>query len=149
MEKPLINDSALFYLNEARKWAKFLAILGFIGIGIMVLGGIIMGTAMSFIPGISQTPMGMIPSGFFVLFYLVMAIIYFFPVYYLYRFSVSMGISLNSGSESELSNAFRNLRAHYKFVGILIIVSFVIGLLAMIIGIFAAVFGLAATHMQM
>jgi len=34
---PQITMESLGYLNTAAKWAKFLAILGFIGVGILVL----------------------------------------------------------------------------------------------------------------
>jgi hypothetical protein len=149
MERPLLNEAALFYLSEARKWAKFLAIMGFIGIGLMVIGGIIMGIAMSFVSGITQSPMAVLPSGFFVILYLVMALIYFFPVNFLYRFSVKLGASLATGNEEELSAAFMNLKSLFKFMGILIIVTYSFVILGFIFSIFAAMFGLTHSGMQM
>ena len=149
MERPILNDTALFYLSEARKWGKFLAIMGFILIGVMVIAGLFMGMAMSFISGFTQSPMGALPSGFFVVTYLFMAVIYFFPVNFLYRFSINLGRSLDTGNEDELSSAFQNLKSAFKFVGILIIVSFAFGILIIIASIFAAIFGLAHSGLQM
>jgi hypothetical protein len=142
MEKPNLSDSAIYYLAEARKWAKFIAIIGFVGIGLMVMMGLIMGLIMdSLISAASQSPMPF--SGtVFMFIYLVIAALYFFPVYYLYRFSVDMGNALVSGSEDIMTSAFGYLKSHYKFIGILIIVSLAFGVLAMIGGFIAAIFGL-------
>ena len=37
MEKPVLNDAALYYLAEASKWARFIAILSFILLGLLIL----------------------------------------------------------------------------------------------------------------
>ena len=59
---------------ETAKWAKFLAILGFIGMGIMVIAGFFMGAIMSSLGSLSSysntpNPFGMIGSIFFVILY--------------------------------------------------------------------------------
>lgn len=142
MEKPNLSDSAIFFLAEARKWAKFIAVFSFIMIGLMVIIGLVMGLVLdSLTSDAGRTPLPF-PGSVFMILYIAMAIVYFFPVYYLYRFSVDMGNALASGSEEVMTSAFGYLKSHYKFIGILLIVSLAIGILAMFGGILAGVFGL-------
>ena len=107
-------------LHSAGKWSQFLAILGFIATGFMVLGGITVSIISAFIP--SQTnvfPFPMFLVGFI---YLIFAGVYFLPVFYLYRFSSSIKQAVALKKQDQLSNAFNNLRAHYKTFGIIMIV---------------------------
>ena len=66
----VITTQSKNYLLYAAKWAGFLSIIGFISLGLMILGGLFIGIA----GGSSQ--FGII--GFI---YLGMAVIYFFPIY--------------------------------------------------------------------
>ena len=121
MPKELVlNNYAKGFLKETAKWANFLAIIGFIGIGFMVLAGFFMGTIMSTLPNMNDMPFNIGP--FMTGIYLLMALLYFFPVRYLYRFAVKMKASLASNDDEELAEAFLNLKSHYKFVGILAII---------------------------
>nr|WP_321356022.1 DUF5362 family protein [uncultured Draconibacterium sp.] len=54
--------------------------------------------------------------------YLIFAGVYFLPVFYLYRFSNSIKQAVALKKQDQLSNAFNNLRAHYKTFGIIAIV---------------------------
>jgi uncharacterized BrkB/YihY/UPF0761 family membrane protein len=80
-----LNHTALDYLRESAKWSMFLAILGFIGIGFLALVAIIMTSVMSVMPD-TPGPLGAV-KGVVSIFYLVIAVIYLFPVYYLYRYA--------------------------------------------------------------
>lgn len=141
MEKPNLGDSAVFYLSEARKWAKFIAIISFIGIGMLVISGLVMGLVLdSLTSAAGQAPMPF-SGGFFMVIYLAIAAVYFFPVYYLFRFSEAMGNALASGSEEVMTSAFGYLKSHYKFIGILMIVSMALGVLLMIGAMLAGIFG--------
>lgn len=142
MEKPTLSDAAIFYLAEARKWAKFISIMGFIAIGMMVVAGFFMGLMMDTLTSMStQSPLPF-PPAFFMLMYIIMGAIYFFPVYYLYRFSEDLKKALVIGAEERLTSAFRWLKSHYKFIGILTIVMVAFGILAFFAAILAGIFGL-------
>ena len=84
-----ISNQSESYLLSTAKWAKFLAILVFIGIGIMIIaGGFI--TGISGILGEYQTsPVFASSAGtvFIGLIYVIGAILYFFPTYYLFHFA--------------------------------------------------------------
>jgi len=55
-----------------------------------------------------------------------MAGIYFFPVYYLYNFSSKLKDAIRLNSEVILENSFKNLKSHYKFMGIVLLIFLVI-----------------------
>jgi len=46
-EKMVLTDEASGYLDEIRKWTTFFSILGFIGIGLMIIFGIFAGLIFS------------------------------------------------------------------------------------------------------
>lgn len=118
-------------LNEIRKWAYFLSILGFIGIGLMLIGSISIGTIFNHI-GDNDLPFpGSLLGGV----YFILAVIYFFPVYYLFKFSTHMKQALLNNEETDEVLAFRFLKSHYKYIGIFAVVMLSIYVLAILIGV--------------
>lgn len=139
-----LNHYSVVYLRETRKWAKFLAILLFIGAGLMVLVGIFgisMGSMMSNNAGMGMNPFFTGGPIFMVLF-IAMSLLYLIPAYYLMQFSNYMKRALQSQDNRTLELAFKNLKSHYKFIGILAIIMigvYLIGfLVAGIVGMSAA-----------
>lgn len=120
-----LNEQAVAGLRESAKWSTFLSILGFIGVGFMVIAAIFAGIAMSAIPddpyGNGINPMGAM-KGFIPLIYIVLAVIYFFPVLYLYKYAKGMKDALNFQNSDTLSDACVQLGKHHKFLGIMTIV---------------------------
>ncbi|MDX8340223.1 DUF5362 family protein [Draconibacterium sp. IB214405] len=107
-------------LHSAGKWSQFLAILGFISTGFMILAGITMSIVTAFIPSEADIfPFPMFLVGFI---YIIFAGIYFLPIFYLFRFSNSIKQAIALKKQDQLSTAFNNLRAHYKTFGIIVIV---------------------------
>jgi hypothetical protein len=92
-----LNNEAISALKESAKWSFFLSILGFIGIGFMILAGLFMSTMMSAIPTVAMgsSPFGAM-KGIIGGIYIVMALLYFFPVYYLYKYASGMKTALQS-----------------------------------------------------
>jgi hypothetical protein len=117
---------AIEHLKETRKWSMFLAILMFVAVGLMILIGIFMSVMMK------EMPMP-VPSFFFSIFYLVIAAIYVAPAYYLYQFSKLSKNAIQFGNSQSLTESFKYLKLHYRFVGILAIVLISIYALALII----------------
>ncbi|MDE5422307.1 hypothetical protein L3073_08835 [Ancylomarina sp. DW003] len=133
----ILELQAEVFLREGRKWAKFLAILGFIGIGfgaiialIMLLGAGFAGFASTY----SSVPF--VAIGFF---YLVIIGIYFFPIYYLLQFANKAKEALDSRSSQSLTESMRYLKGHYKFLGVMTIVMFALYPIGMIVAIVAGV----------
>lgn len=114
----IVTTQAKNFLQFASKWANFLSIMGFISLGLMVLAGfavIVFGSAFGGIAGGMQ--MGML--GFI---YLLMALLYFFPTYYLYVFASKMKKALNNNTQDEFDLGLENLKSFFKFIGIFTII---------------------------
>lgn len=113
-----VSPLASGYLNETGKWGKFLAIIGFCFIGLIVLGGLFAGTIFSSMG--SDLPF---PGFMMGLIYVLLGALYFFPVYYLFKFSSQVRAALATKDSHALDSAFENLKSHYKFIGILMIIT--------------------------
>jgi len=121
-------------LKETAKWANFLAIVGFVMLGLIVVGALFMfGAGASAFGGGS-----IIAVGFG---YILMAVLYFFPTYYLFLFARKIKLGLNSTIQSEVDEAFLNLKKLFKFTGILMVVVLSIYALFFLV---ALVFGAAS-----
>ena len=113
------NSESLKHLEEARKWSMFIAILGFIGVGLMVLVALFSGSAMAFLGNDFISPAMGIGIG---ILYLLIAVLYFFPVYYLFNFSSKAKKAVKESDSESLTESMRFLKSHYKFLGIVAIV---------------------------
>ncbi len=115
----LINSISQENLNSAAKWGKFLAIVGFVFIGLMLIGGLVMQTVM---PSLSTYGYGNPFLKYIGTVYIFLGLILFFPCFYLLKFSNKMQEALRSSNQESLDNAFVNLKAMFKFYGIVTIV---------------------------
>ena len=124
MEPLKLSDQSIGFLREAKTWTFFLSILGFIGVAFMVLAGILVSVVFTMIDifkDMPNAPNFPFPLGLIGLIYIILAVVYFFPVYYLYKFSKDIGTALLYFDEERLASAFRFLKKHFKFIGIMII----------------------------
>ena len=136
-----LTQQSLAFLKEIAKWATFLSIVGFIGLGFMLLAGIFVMAAGSKISE-AQAAMGQaspFPMAAIGFVYLIASVLYFFPIMYLYKFASNTKDALASNNTEKLTAAFSNLKSHYKFLGILTIISIAFVILAFIFGIVAGV----------
>lgn len=126
-ERPLniqLNPNARDFLRNTAKWGRFLAITGFVFFGMMILGGVMSLWTIWRGNAITAAALGnsLMSGGVFSIFYLVMTLLYFFPLLYLHRFSTKMIVGLNQNDEVTVTNAFQNLKSLFKLLGILTIV---------------------------
>jgi uncharacterized membrane protein YjgN (DUF898 family) len=121
-----LDDSAKGFLREVGKWAYFLSILGFIMVGFFVVFALFAGMIFSSIG--QMMPMrqaGMFGSSFGMIipfFYLLIAALYFFPIYYLNKFASNLKLALKNNDSATLASSFEYLKSHYKFIAIMAIV---------------------------
>jgi hypothetical protein len=134
-----LNDLAVSALKESAKWCMFLSIVGFVFIGLMLVGGAFLSFAMAAMPDTSAYD-GMGAFGNFKAYlgiiYVVCALIYFFPVYYLYNYAKGTKQALDSGNEETLAKGLTNLKSHHKFLGIMTIIMiafYIIGIILMVV----------------
>ena len=121
-ESLTISENTITFFDSIRKWTKFFAILGYISIGGMVIVALFASTIFSVYGTYSN--ISHIPSVLITVVYLVLAVIYVFPITYLNRFSNFLRNAIAHRDSAQLENSFKNLKAHFKFNGILVIVVF-------------------------
>lgn len=114
-----IEQESLKHLNTTRKWAMFLAIVGFIFLGLMIIIGLIAGT---FLTAFSSGEKGLgIPAPFMFIPIILVVLIYFFPILFLFRFSKHTAHAIQHLDKLELHKGLKNLKYYFAFLGILII----------------------------
>lgn len=143
-----LETTARDYLLETAKWGKFLSIVGFVFIGLMVVVALFAGAMFSSLGSLSGLEgvegadnlgaIGLLSGGMITGLYLVMAAMYFFPTLYFYRFSTRIKTAVENGSTTDLTAGLSNLKSCIKFWGIFTLV--IVGFYALffVIGIFAA-----------
>lgn len=139
-DRMTVSQEGLDALESTAKWARFLSILGFIGLGLMVMGSL--GMMLAGTMGGRSMRRAFRGSGFGAeagpiilgLAYLIVAVLYFFPIYYLNAFSNRMLAAVTGRNEIDMNSAFGMLRAHYRFVGIITIVLLSLYLLLLLFG---------------
>ncbi len=130
-----LTDQAKKYLLEASKWANFIAIFGFIAIGLLIIMSFSIGSIMANLP---EGSLGGLSPKFFSFFYLIAAGIYFIPIFFLFQFGQKTKQALLEDDHNLLTFGLKKLRSHYKFIGVLIIVFIVFYLLLILFGAFGA-----------
>jgi hypothetical protein len=141
-----IDGDSQAHLRESAKWGKFLSIMGFIFCGLFVLAGIFAGTIFASLGdqyGTSTSPMpGSFMGGLMTAVYIILALVYFFPCLFLFRYSGRMQVALRNNDQLQLNTAFANLRSLFKFLGILTIIVLAFYVIALLIaGLGAALSG--------
>ncbi|MBN9380002.1 MAG: hypothetical protein J0H74_04520 [Chitinophagaceae bacterium] len=120
-----VDHESTAHLKEAARWAKFLAIVGFIFCGLMVLGALFAGAILA---NLYSTTMGMGAAGSAIggglsVGYILCALLCFFPCLYTYNFARKMQVALRNNDQVQLNQSFRNLKAYYRFTGILMVIA--------------------------
>lgn len=120
-----LNETAKSFIKEIAKWAYFLSIVGYVGVGLLVLVALFFGSVIAGAGAMSGGGMGALGAmgGTFVtVLYLIIALIYFFPIYYLNKFASNAKQAFRTDDTESLTKSFEYLKSHYKFMGIFTIV---------------------------
>ncbi len=126
-----LSEKALSHLNTARKWSKFLAIYGFINCGFIIIMGIGM-FGMQVIFNLQKEVS--LPFPLFIvigIIYIILGVVCFFPSLYLYKFSNNAGNLVNFRNQNRVDETFNYLAKFYKFVGIFVIITLALYLVAL------------------
>lgn len=121
------------HLSETARWARFLAIIGMIGIVLMVVGGVAYSIWLSTAVQSLNDRVIREPGSFETAFvfgtaigFIIMAAIAFFPLMYMLRFSNRMRRALDANDQESLNVSFQNLKIYFRYLGIITII--IIGL---------------------
>lgn len=143
--KPM-NENTVFsyeeingYLKETSSWARFLAVVGYVSVGLLVLLAVFVMFGASQLNSFTQSPVGM-PFEFLGFVYLVVAGLYLIPINYLYKFASRMKSGLLLNDKILVTSGFENLKSLFKFMGILTIVILSIYALILIVAVPVAIF---------
>ncbi|MFH6995672.1 hypothetical protein [Flavobacterium sp. FlaQc-48] len=137
-----LDQTAKGFLKEIAKWAYFLSILGFVFIGLMVVIAVFAGSIFSSMGAMAQ--MGALGGSFGAImsaFYIFIAALYFFPVYYLNKFATNAKRAFKDSDTEALTTSFGYLKSHYKFIGIMMLSVLVLYALIFVFGILGALLG--------
>ena len=113
-DKLKINNSIKENLLIAAKWARFLAIIGFIFTGFLGIASLFM--------LVTSLASGFAPLMLVAVVYIGMTVLMIFPALYLIRFAGSTEKGLNSNKQGEFDYGIQNLKSLFKFSGIYTIV---------------------------
>lgn len=122
-----IDDVAKAHMLEIGRWGKFLAIVGFIMMGLLILLGVVLAVAMPSLPvdqsmnNGSAAIMGMM-GGFMLFIYVILAAIYFYPTWALYKYAVVIKRAIANNDQQQFNDAFGYLKGCFKYMGILMII---------------------------
>lgn len=114
-DKLKVNDLILRSLSVASGWAKFLAILGFISSGFVMLAGIYSIYQASNIPAGFGLAEGLILRGIIALILGGLSII---PAVFMLRFANYSSNAASNKLQGDLEEAVDNLKSYFKFLGI-------------------------------
>jgi hypothetical protein len=131
-----LNDQSKNYLLEIARWATILSIIGFIVIGLLVLVSFSAGAILAESP---YSELGISPQILSVT-YLIIAGVYFIPIYFLYQFGIKTKNAIVNNDTDLLTFGLKKLKSHYKFIGIVMIIAFGLNILIMLIGMLTAIF---------
>ena len=113
-----LTSESVIYLQKIANWTTFFSVAGFVFIGLMIIAGLVTTTFLSTVFAAAGKPY----MAYLGLIYVAISLIYIMPVIYLYRFSTLAKRAIRNFDSDEIMNALRNLKSHFKFVGIFTIV---------------------------
>jgi uncharacterized integral membrane protein len=127
------DETSSYYLLQTVRWTKFLAIIGFILIGLMIMVMIpimFMSASVAALPGVSTG----VPMGITMFFVVLSLFLYIYPTLALLRFSNNMKLAILGADQGAFNTALRHQRNLYRYIGILVIVIISVYALIFLVG---------------
>jgi len=121
----VISEDLRSHIYEMAKWARVLAIVGFVFSGFMVLASF---SAPTIIDSVSQTmgeknnPYAAIGGSGMMIAILLFALLYFYPSLMLFKFSNLSKSAVLYGDQENLNAGMAALKSFFKFIGIVTLV---------------------------
>lgn len=135
-----VTQGVMLQLQKTKPWVRFMSVMMFIGAGLMLVVGLIMGIAggAGAMTGNNNALGAGVGMGIAVG-YSLLSVLYIFPALKLWKYADRIRDLLGSRQIIDLEKALNEQRVFWKFVGVMMIVIFVLYFVAAIIG--AAVVG--------
>lgn len=126
-------------LAEIGKWGKLVAIVGFVFIGLILIMGFALtfgGSAISKeLANLGKQSEELTPA--IGISYMVIALVYFFPIRYLYDFSIYVKQAVEFNDQESMVYSFNRLKSLLRFMGIIAIIFIGFYFLSILVGLFA------------
>ncbi len=127
MENLKLNDDSLAFLRRAAGWAKFLAIMGFIVIGLTFVNELIAATLVSIMRrsfDVIGLPIEFSDTFKWIYFGVLLALtaVCVLPMIYLYCFANKLRNSIDNGDTLTLALSLRSLKRYFIFCSVVIMV---------------------------
>ncbi|MDQ3276710.1 MAG: hypothetical protein M3Q06_00175 [Bacteroidota bacterium] len=142
-----IDPATKANLSETARWARFLAIIGFVFLLVMVLVGIYSTITINrfedeFREMGGQGSAGMLRSAGtgVAAVYILIAAVWFFPLLFTLRFANQMQGALQNNDQKLLSASFQNLKVCYRYLGIITVIFLVLIVLSLLLGVIGLAF---------
>ncbi|MFT4072066.1 MAG: hypothetical protein QM654_09150 [Dysgonamonadaceae bacterium] len=123
----VLNELAKIKLKSIVKWSKILSVSGYVTLGVILLFFLFIGQFMKKAAYLSgQEEIATFNSLFYTLYGIVLIVIYFFPLFYLHRFSKKANIALQSEDSDMLTAALGEQDSFFKICGCYMIIALVL-----------------------
>ncbi|SFG74436.1 DUF5362 family protein [Pedobacter insulae] len=134
----IITEDIRSYLYDMAKWANFLAIVGFVIAGFMIIASFTIGAAMSTNPELSalMASSALSPIGF-TIFCLAYSFAIFYPSLLLFKYSTKAKLGVLYGEQASLNEAFSKLKSLFKYWGIITMIFIVLYVMLMVLSAFS------------
>ena len=119
IKKIEISQETVKNLNTLRKWTMFLSVLGFIFFGLIITLGLLTGTFLTAFSNSDKTTG--IPDAILVAAFAGFAMINFFPILFLFRFSKHISNAVSTLNSREMHIAIKYLKRFFVYIGIILI----------------------------
>jgi hypothetical protein len=135
-----VTELTIDLLRRTRPWVLFLAVLSFVGCGLMAVMGVVM-VAAGFLASGSPDPIPKVIG----LVYLPFALLYVYPGIKLWKYGSSIGRLVASRTPAELEAALAEQKSFWKYIGVVaavVLVLYAVGIgVAILFGVVAAMKG--------
>ncbi|OYW75359.1 MAG: hypothetical protein B7Z37_13705 [Verrucomicrobia bacterium 12-59-8] len=129
-----VSPSTIAILSATRPWVRFMSVLMWIGVALMLLVAAGMGlvSVLGAAKSISSGPLGGVQLVVFAVIYGVLAFLYIFPAIKLWKYANRIGSLGATRSVADLDAALNEQRSFWKFVGVMTIIMISLYLVAVI-----------------
>jgi len=132
----VLTTNMLFYLQGAAPWLRFVGIVSFIFMGLLVIGLLVI---LAGVGSLGET-LGLGSAAPLVfLMYLPMLAVGFVYALFIYKFGSKIHAYLRTGDNKDLEDGFKNNKSLWTLIGVLYIISLAIMGLALIGGVLAVI----------
>ncbi|MCX2575442.1 hypothetical protein [Pedobacter sandarakinus] len=121
--KLVVTEEMRSYIYDITKWAKFLAVVGFVFAALLVLISFSIPSLIANNPAVSKQfgALGQGGSSIITVIYLVLALFYFYPSMLLIKIAAKGKQGVLFGDQESLNTAVQNVKSLFKFWGIVTI----------------------------